>query len=388
MTHRIPVFASMLLAGALAACGGTYARGTAPVRGVAAAGLPYEILDAHTGRQVDKAAFWTAIGGARAVCIGEEHPNPHHHWMQLEVVSHLAALPRPFAVGMEMVQRPFQGVLDDYAAGRIDAAALESRTGWADRWGYDFAMYQPILAEAVAHHATLLALNASKELVKKVSHEGIDKLDAADRALLPEMKLDDAKHRAWFEAIMARMGASPHGHRVGHGAGKEMPHDAIHAGVPEGAGGPADGHGAGKAMPHDAVHEGVMPHDANHAGVSDGDDDGDEDGDEADDAPPTAEELAAQDAAAERMYSVQVLWDESMADGAARWLAGDPTRAIAILAGDGHCHDSAIVGRIKRRGIASVVSLRPVVDDGEGAVATVLASPENDYVIVLTPPKQ
>ncbi len=384
MTHRIPVFFASLLA----ACGGSYPRAAAPARGVAAAGLPYEVLDARTGRQVDKAAFWTAIGGARAVCIGEEHPNPHHHWVQLEVVSHLAALPRPFAVGMEMVQRPFQGVLDDYAAGRIEAAALESRTGWADRWGYDFAMYQPILATAVAHHATLLALNASKELVKKVSHAGIDKLDAADRALLPELKLDDAKHRAWFEAIMARMGASPHGHGAGHGdghghgAGKAMPHDAVHAGVPEGAGGPAHGE-----MPHDAVHDGAMPHDANHAGVSDGADADDGDGEDAEDAPPTAEELAAQDAAAERMYSVQVLWDESMADGAARWLAGDPTRAVAILAGDGHCHDSAIVGRLKRRGVASVVSVRPVIDDGEGAVATVLASPENDYVIVLTPPK-
>ena len=61
------------------------------------------------------------------MCVGEEHPNPHHHWLQLHVVRELIQrLPRGarLALAMEMFQRPFQGVLDDYAARRIDAAAL------------------------------------------------------------------------------------------------------------------------------------------------------------------------------------------------------------------------------------------------------------------------
>jgi uncharacterized iron-regulated protein len=365
MNHRIP---AVLLC--LAACGGSYRASSAPVKGVAAAGLPYTILDARTGHQLDTAAFWTTLAGARAVCIGEEHPNPHHHWVQLEVVRHLVEVARPFGVGLEMVQRPFQGVLDDYAARRIDDAALIARTGWVDRWGYDYALYQPILAVAVAHGAALRGLNASKELVAKVAHTGLESLDPTERAALPELVLDDAKHRAWFDAIMASMGASAHGHT--HGAGHAMPHDAAHAGVTEPG-----------AMPHDAAHAGVtepgaMPHDAAHAGVT-------EPGDEGAEAPA---DPAQEQAAADRMYSVQVLWDESMADGAATWLKEDPKRAIAILAGDGHCHDSAIVGRLKRRGITAVVSLRPVIDDGQGSVAELLAAPENDYLIVLQPPKE
>jgi uncharacterized iron-regulated protein len=90
--------------------------------------------------------------------------------------------------------------------------------------------------------------------------------------------------------------------------------------------------------------------------------------------------------AADRMYSVQVLWDETMASGAADWLARDRARQMVILAGDGHCHDSAIVARLKRRGIADAVSVRPVIDDGQGNVAELLASPIYDYLFVMSIP--
>ncbi|MBA3820666.1 MAG: ChaN family lipoprotein, partial [Deltaproteobacteria bacterium] len=88
----------------------------------------------------------------------------------------------------------------------------------------------------------------------------------------------------------------------------------------------------------------------------------------------------------DRIYTVQVLWDETMADLAAKWLTANPTGQLVILAGNGHCHDSAIVGRLKRRGIADAISLRPVIDT-DGGVAEVLAKPMNDYVIVLQMPK-
>jgi uncharacterized iron-regulated protein len=88
---------------------------------------------------------------------------------------------------------------------------------------------------------------------------------------------------------------------------------------------------------------------------------------------------------AERIYTVQVLWDETMAELSANWLAQHPTGQLILLAGNGHCHDSAIVARLKRRGVADVVSVRPVIDT-EGEVASVLAKPMNDYVVVMQLP--
>jgi uncharacterized iron-regulated protein len=289
------------------------------------AALPFEILD-RGGHTVDEKTFWTKLAASSAVCVGEEHPNPHHHWVQLEVVKHLVAA-KPFAVGMEMVQRPFQGVLDDFAAGKIDDAEFQSRAGWADRWGYPYELYGPILHVAIDAHASLIALNAAKELTKKVSHHGLDALTPDERAQIPELDLKVVAHRAWFDALMEDMGGAGHAHH--------------------------------SAPPKD---EKEPPKDA-----------------------PPAEEMPAMPSM-DQIYTVQVIWDETMADTSAKWLAAHPGGHLVILAGNGHCHDTAIIGRMKRRGVADALSVRVVVDDGEGSVSEVLAKPMNDYIVVLKMP--
>ncbi len=334
---------AVLLAALASACGGhgSYPAGTgttphaiAPKGGIADAGLPYQILDARTGHQVDEAAFWGKLASARAVCVGEEHPNPHHHWVQLEVVRRYIKVMPPggaFGLGMEMFQRPFQGILDDFAAKKIDDAALRSRSGWEERWGYDYALYGPIFTVAVDAHAHLLALNASKELTKKIVHHGLESLTPEERAQVPELKLDDAAHRAWFDSLMEEMGGS-----------------SAHSAKPK-----------DESQSKDAPPPVVSPH-------GDGE----------------VPEMPS----ADRIYTVQVTWDETMADTGAAWLNATPNGHLIILAGNGHCHDSAIVNRMKRRGIADAISVRTVIDDGQGGVAEALAKPQNDYLMVLELP--
>lgn len=329
-THRALCALTVVLAGCAGRYGGKPSeKAKPPAGGIEGAALPYQIVDARTGRQIETAQFYAQLEKARAVCIGEDHSNPHHHWAQLEIVKQLAAK-KPagerFALGLEMVQRPFQGVLDDYSAKRIDASALKTRVGWEDRWGYDYGFYGPTLDAAVAAGAQLLALNAARELTKKVSRKGIDTLTAEERAQLPELDLKDAKHRAWFDALMDSMGGTS-AHSKKPDTEEEKPADEKQ-----------------DASPHDA--------------------------------PPMP--------SAEQIYTVQVIWDESMADGAAKWLAANPNGHVVILAGNGHCHDSAIVGRIKRRGVAQVVSVRPVLDTD---ASEVLVQPMNDYAFVLAVPE-
>jgi hypothetical protein len=75
-----------------------------------------------------------------------------------------------------------------------------------------------------------------------------------------------------------------------------------------------------------------------------------------------------------------------MADGAARWLAGGDGRRLVILAGNGHCHDRAVVGRLRRRGVERVLSVRPIVDHGD-ELAAALAEPMTDYLFVMSMPR-
>ncbi|HUS26949.1 MAG TPA: ChaN family lipoprotein [Kofleriaceae bacterium] len=329
----------------LVACGGHYggkpnaAKPADTKGGIERAALPYAILDARTGRQVDTEQFWQQLGTQRVVCVGEDHQNPHHHWVQLEVMSQLAAhhKGKKLALGMEMFQRPFQGVLDDYAAKRIDEATLLSRSGWDDRWGYDYGFYGPTIRAAVAVGAALVALNAPRELTKAVSHKGIAGLAPDEKAQLPEVNLDDKSHRAWFDSLMEGMGGAG-GHTKAPEEAKPddtKPDDKAADKLPEG---------------HPAMPPREMP-------------------------------------SADNIYAAQVVWDESMADGAAKWAQANATGEMVLLAGNGHCHDSAIVNRVKRRGVAQVVSVRPVLDT-EGNVAEALAKPMNDYLVVLQLPKQ
>lgn len=332
------------LAAVAIGCGGSYRQAatptpppSAPAGGLEAAALPYAIVDARTGRSIDERAFWARAGSARAICVGEDHTNPHHHWVQLWVVQQLVKqLPHGtrLALGMEMFQRPFQGVLDDYAAKRIDAAALRSRAGWKERWGYDWGFYAQTIDAAVAAGAHLLALNASRELTKKVVRKGLESLTPDEKRQVPDLKLDDAGHRAWFDNLMESMGGS-HAHSTKE---TEAPDDDTHKNV-------------NKPEP----------------------------------APPAAP--AVEMPSAERIYTVQVIWDETMADGTATWLAQTPSGHAVILAGNGHCHDTAIVNRLKRRGIKDVISVRPVVDV-DGQVADSLAKPINDFIVVLAMPPE
>jgi uncharacterized iron-regulated protein len=246
------------------------------------------------------------------------------------------------ALGLEMIQRPFQGPLDDYVAKKIDAATLQSRAGWAERWGYDWGFYAPTFDATIAVGGSILALNAPKELVKKIVRQGIESLTPDEKLQMPELKLDDVTHRAWFDALMNDMGGAG-----GHSAKKDPPKDA-----------PANPHETKPANPHEAKpanpHAGGSPH-----------------------GMPSAD----------RIYTAQVLWDETMAELSAKWLKANPNGHLVILAGNGHCHDSAIINRLKRRGVTDVLSVRAVIDDGEGSLADVLAKPMNDYVFVLQLPK-
>ena len=313
------------------------------------------MVRARGGTALERQAFVSELAAADAVCVGETHSNPHDHWVQLGILKDLGALGgKGRGVGFEMFQQPFQGVLDDWLRGAITEEQLLTRTGWQKRWGFDFALYRRLLVEARNSGMDLVALRISdedKEKFKKAS-EGERKNGA-----FPEIDLGNKAHRDWF---WQQMGGHSHGART-HGKGKEENHHHPH----DDDSAEGDGHDAeGKATddPHHGV-PGAPPLHGSHEPAK-----------------------PVKDDPIEKMYAVQVLWDESMADASAKWLAAQPGRKLVIIAGKGHCHDSAIVGRLKRRGDYKVVSVQPVIDDGKGNVAALLAAPLNDYLIIMRPP--
>lgn len=147
---------------------------------------------------------------ARVVYVGEQHDRGDHHAVQLSIIQALHARDRSLAIGMEMFEAAFQDALDAWIEGRIDEEELRASTEYDERWGYDFALYRPILEFARAEKIPIVALNASGEITRTVARDGLDALTEEQRANVPTLVLDDRRHRALVEeALRAHHGMSP-----------------------------------------------------------------------------------------------------------------------------------------------------------------------------------
>lgn len=180
---------------------------------VARSALPFRTLDASTGELLAPAEFFDTLAERDAICVAEQHDNPHHHFAQLyviqEVAQRAATTGRELGLGLEMFQTPFQGQLDDYSAGKIDQDELLEKSQYSERWGYPFAFYAPQIDHVVQRGGALVALNAPREQVKRVAREGFQALSAREERLLGGYDLHDEAHRAQFDELM-----------------KDHPHDA------------------------------------------------------------------------------------------------------------------------------------------------------------------
>lgn len=238
-----------------------------------------KLLSLPSGEAVQLPALLAAMSGARIVFVGEQHPSAHDHAVQLAVLEAMYAQDPSLGIGMEMVARPLQPVLDAFIAGEFGLSELPARLEWSKRWGYDFQLYAPIFAFAAAHHLPLYALNAPRGWSKQIARGGVKSLSAEDQAALPELDLGVGAHRAAVKAIFDA-------HMAGHG------HFSF-----------------------------------------------------------------------DNFYAAQVLWDETMADTAARALSaeGAPKRLL-VLAGAGHISlPGAIPPRVARRGVRPGVAVIPFV---------------------------
>ena len=125
------------------------------------------------------------VSGKRIVYVGEYHDRFSNHAVQLEVIRSLHRKNKKIAIGMEMFQRPFQKVLDDYIAGTIDERAMLKGTEYFKRWGFDYNLYRPVLTFAREEKIPVIALNIRREIIDKVSKGGIDSLSEEEKKEIP-----------------------------------------------------------------------------------------------------------------------------------------------------------------------------------------------------------
>jgi aminopeptidase N len=143
-----------------------------------------------------------SVSDKQIVYVGEEHVNYSHHAVQLEVIKGLLQKERKIAIGMEMFQRPYQSVLDDYISGTIDQKTFLKKSQYFARWGFDYDLYKPIIDFARENRIPLIALNIDREIVERVSKSGVDSLPPEMKTKVPAgMDFSDERYRQRLKKV-------------------------------------------------------------------------------------------------------------------------------------------------------------------------------------------
>jgi uncharacterized iron-regulated protein len=261
--------------------------------------LTLEVYSARDKRVVTFGELTDRLLAFDLICVGETHDSELNHRVQLEIIKALYARDERLGVGMEMFQRPFQKYLDRYSRGETSEAECLEATEYADRWGYDWSLYRPLVEFCRRNGVPLAALNAPRELTRRISQVGYDKLTDDEKKQLGPIDFHVKEHRDYWYERLAQM----------HGR----------ADVPK--------------------------------------------------------------EQKERSYQVMTVWDEYMADSAARFQKERGLRRLVVLAGSGHVERGfGIPARAAKRTGGKAATVRVLIG---GDLDKVKADPAADFVVIV-----
>ena len=138
-------------------------------------------LDPASGQILESEGLFERLASSRIVLLGEAHTTVAHHRWQAYVLAALHSRNANMMVGFEMLPRRVQSVLDAWSAGELAEAEFLEQSDWKKVWGYDSALYLPLLHFARLNRLPTIALNVDRSLVSRVAREGWQALSDEDR---------------------------------------------------------------------------------------------------------------------------------------------------------------------------------------------------------------
>lgn len=200
------------------------------------AGVDYTVWD-RTGRSTTLEAIVQAGHSDDVLLVGEEHDDVIGHVFEAELFS--AALAeigspsgagRPVVLSLEMFERDVQYIVDEYLDDLIsEDHFLRSSRPWDD---YE-ARYRELVEAAREHGAPVVAANAPRRYVNRVSREGPESLEALPdgaRAFLPPLPYPGPSevYLAQWNALMAEaMAGMPGGGEGQASSAPTAPHGNV-----------------------------------------------------------------------------------------------------------------------------------------------------------------
>lgn len=161
---------------------------------------------------------FAALDDADVLLVGEEHGNPVGHMLEAVLLSgaveRVRGTARWVTLSLEMFERDVQYVVDEYLSGLItEQHFLDSARPWPD---YE-NRYRPLVELAREEGLPVVASNAPRRYVNRVTREGAGALDVLGplaRFYLPPLPYPgpSAEYRAQWDDVMAAAMAAAGAH--------------------------------------------------------------------------------------------------------------------------------------------------------------------------------
>ncbi|NJD19317.1 MAG: hypothetical protein FIA95_08575 [Gemmatimonadetes bacterium] len=232
-------------------------------------GTDFRVYD-RRGRDRSMADLFEAMDRTDALLVGETHDDVVGHGVEAEIFMRAAermgaagagsSTGRPVVLSLEMFERDVQYIVDEYLAGLITEDQFKRSARPWDRYDTD---YRPMVEYARAHGLAVVAANAPRRYVNRVSRLGpasLDALPAPARAYLPPLPFpgpSEAYAQKWnalMAEMMEQMRPQP------DSAAAERPPATAMPGAPGAAQAPPRDHGVGNALYAQALWDAAMGH--------------------------------------------------------------------------------------------------------------------------------
>lgn len=122
-----------------------------------------QIFDAETGVYLDEVAFLDALAETKLTFFGEQHETAPVQELELWVLERLTKKHADVSLAMEHFQRDEQPVLDDYVAGKLEAADFEKKS---QPWPNYAKYWAPLVDHMKAKGRPVVGLNVPNEALQ------------------------------------------------------------------------------------------------------------------------------------------------------------------------------------------------------------------------------
>ncbi len=157
---------------------------------------PGDILETRTGQVISPEVLLDQLTEARVVYLGETHTRLEDHHIQERILEGLFDRHPSLVVALEMFPREVQPQLDRFSKGEWTEEEFLRHVHWEENWGFPFRLYRPMVLFAREKRLPLVGLNAPREVVNKISHQGLAALTREERIRVAEtFDQTDQEHR-------------------------------------------------------------------------------------------------------------------------------------------------------------------------------------------------